>query len=105
MTVALAPNQLNRLRKLCGMLGSAHAGERAAAALKASELLAANKLSWGELLQVPAVVAPVAADRGPRTWRVVAGLLERGRAPSPKQSAWLAKICRRCGVPMWAGCA
>ena len=40
---------LARFRKLCGMLGSEHDGERAAAALKATELLKQSGTSWGEV--------------------------------------------------------
>lgn len=35
-----------KLAKVCGMLGSAHAGERAAAALKATALLSEMGLTW-----------------------------------------------------------
>jgi hypothetical protein len=122
MTVALAPDHLARLVKLLGKLGSAHPGERDAAAVKATELLAAHQLSWADLLHPP---VQAVADAGPRTWRVcaeevlthhyaalfqprevefLAGLLERARAPSPKQAAWLGKIAARCGVPRWEGC-
>jgi hypothetical protein len=120
---ALAPEALNRLIKLAGLLGSAHDGERAAAALKCSEFLALQGLTWSDLLQPPPVPVPQPGTAsGPRTWRVVAeeillnhygalfapreiefltGILQRGFAPTPKQAAWLAKIARRCGVPGW----
>lgn len=39
-----------KLAKICGMLGSAHDGERAAAALKASQLLGDLDISWNELV-------------------------------------------------------
>jgi hypothetical protein len=127
VNVALQPDDLTRLIKLAGMLASAHAGERAAAALKCTELLAAHGMSWADALQPPPVtqiVQVVQAPPGPRTWRVVAdellinhygalhqpnevaflsGLLQRGFAPSVKQAAWLGKICRRTGVPLWEG--
>lgn len=40
---------VERFRKVLGMLGSNHDGERAAAALKASEMLKAAGKSWGEV--------------------------------------------------------
>lgn len=40
---------LDKLRKIAGMLGSEHAGERAAAALKGTALLKAAGLSWGQI--------------------------------------------------------
>lgn len=39
----------DRFRKLCGMLGSEHDGERAAAALKATELLKASGKTWADV--------------------------------------------------------
>jgi hypothetical protein len=119
---ALAPEALSRLIKLAGLLGSAHDGERAAAALKCSEVLAVHGLTWVDVLQPASPVPQPATAPTPRTWRVVAeeilynhygallvpreiefltGLLQRGFAPTPKQAAWLAKIARRCGVPGW----
>ena len=47
MTAGNLPESLvDRLVKLCGMLGSAHDGERAAAGLKADQLLRENGLRW-----------------------------------------------------------
>lgn len=41
---------LLRLSRILGLLGSAHAGERASAALAAHRLLQASGRSWAELL-------------------------------------------------------
>jgi hypothetical protein len=41
---------LTRFRKVAGLLGSAHAGERAAAALKATEMLRTVGLSWDQVI-------------------------------------------------------
>jgi hypothetical protein len=46
----LAPDTLERLVKLLGMLGSAHDGERAAAGLKAHELVRRHGLTWSDIL-------------------------------------------------------
>ena len=47
---ALDPQTTERLAKLCGMFGSDHAGERAAAAAKAHELIRALQLTWADVL-------------------------------------------------------
>jgi hypothetical protein len=126
--MALSSDELTRLIKLAGLLASSHAGERAAAALKCTEFLASCGLTWADALEPPPVtqiVEVVQPPPGPRTWRVVAdellighyaalresevdfvtGMLARGYAPSIKQAAWLGKICRRCGVPIWEDAA
>ena len=41
------------MAKLCGLLGSSHSGERAAAALKADQLLKAHGLRWPDVICVP----------------------------------------------------
>jgi hypothetical protein len=46
----LGPDALERLVKLLGMLGSAHDGERAAAGLKAHELIRRHGLQWCDLI-------------------------------------------------------
>jgi hypothetical protein len=46
-----APSEvIERLRKICGMLGPEHEGERAAAVTRANELLAKHKLTWAEII-------------------------------------------------------
>lgn len=40
---------LDRFRKVCGLLSSEHVGERAAAALRATEMLRSAGLSWSEV--------------------------------------------------------
>ncbi len=46
----LSTSDRSRLASICGMLTSSHAGERAAAALKATEFLQARGLTWREAL-------------------------------------------------------
>jgi hypothetical protein len=75
----------DRLAKLCGLLGSPHEGERAAAALKATELLGAMKMSWADLVGAASGKAPpeptsFTTRRPPRpenTWQP--------RAPAPAE--------------------
>jgi hypothetical protein len=47
---ALGPNDADRLAKFLGMLGSAHAGERAAAGLKADKLVREAGLTWHQVI-------------------------------------------------------
>jgi hypothetical protein len=78
------------LLKLCGMLGSDYDGERAVAALKASEFLRAQALTWNE------VIPPAVPAKGTRN--------ATGPAfhPSERQAAcsidWRADLamCRNC---------
>lgn len=73
---ALPPEAIVRLAKLLGMLGSNHVGERAAAGLKATELLLANGVTWNDLIQQLNSPAPKhtynARSRHQPSWRVVA---------------------------------
>ena len=70
MNALLDPQIADRLAKLCGIFGSHHAGERAAAAAKADELVRSHRLTWFDLLlPQPIVVKPKKAAkwRKPRT--------------------------------------
>lgn len=49
---------LERFRKLAGLLGSDQVGERAAAALKCTEWLASHGLAWADV-SLPVVADPV----------------------------------------------
>ena len=48
--MALDPDTAAKLAKLCGMLGSDHVGERAAAAAKADELVRRHGLTWPQVI-------------------------------------------------------
>lgn len=54
---------LDKLRKIAGMLGSEHAGERAAAALKGTALLKAAGMTWGQIDLVKST-SPHMIDQG-----------------------------------------
>lgn len=43
-------NTVDKLAKICGMLGSSHDGERASAALLATQILSDLDLSWRDLV-------------------------------------------------------
>jgi hypothetical protein len=49
----LAPEAVERLCKLLGMLGSVHDGERAAAGRKAHELVQRHGLQWRDIIAPP----------------------------------------------------
>lgn len=57
----LPPSSLDRFVKICGYLGSDSAGERAAAAAKATELLRLHKMTWEEAVR-PKVELAVLRD-------------------------------------------
>jgi hypothetical protein len=56
----------DRLAKLCGMLGSAHDGERASAALKADQLLRQHRLRWPDVIRMPSLPPPT--EHPTRRW-------------------------------------
>lgn len=76
---------LERFRRLCGMLGSEHVGERAAAALKATAFLREHGLTWADV-QLPGVdevddlVAEIAAAEMARR-SAAARAAQAARAP------------------------
>jgi hypothetical protein len=101
----LAPDALDRLIKLLGMLGSAHDGERAAAGLKAHELIRRHGLSWPDILLAPPEtprkigwrdkLAACAAHRhslSARERAFVQSLANWRGTPTEKQLAWLDHI-------------
>jgi hypothetical protein len=51
MTLPLDPRTAERLAKLCGLFGSEHVGERAAAAAKADKLVRAQGLTWSQVIR------------------------------------------------------
>lgn len=53
----LANFDLSRFLKLCGMLASPNEGERASAALKASEMLKSADLTWQDVVKDAAALA------------------------------------------------
>ena len=50
MTAMLDPSTAERLAKLCSLFGSSYAGERAAAAAKAHDLMRRHGLTWGDVI-------------------------------------------------------
>ena|SRR5215211_6431774 len=107
-----------RLVKLCGMLGSEHDGERAAAAMKADQLLREHGLRWSDAIRLtphkPTHAPEPDDDVG--DWRAVCRACQRHAArlsdwelgflrsletfaePSAKQLSCLDRIARKVGV-------
>lgn len=113
----LSEDALDRFIRLAGMLGSDHAGERAVAALKATELLKTHRLTWAEVLEPLRALSKPERRRGPQeqpaAWREAVrfclkhanrltewerrflGSLERRRFVSQKQRDVLASILEK----------
>jgi hypothetical protein len=99
----LAPDALERLIKLLGMLGSAHDGERAAAGLKAHEFIRRHGLQWSDVIvvtpprigwreKVRACAAyPHLLNEKERAFVLQLATAWRG-TPTEKQLAWLNRI-------------
>jgi hypothetical protein len=64
VTPASATTTIARLVKVLGMLGSPHVGERAAAGLKADQLVKQLGLRWPDIIAVKRAPTTVAADGG-----------------------------------------
>jgi hypothetical protein len=106
------PSNAQRLAKLCGMLGSAHAGERAAAALKADQFVRSCGETWESVIvgrrQLPpphqsaldwrAMVDVCIANAdalAPKEKLFVQSMARWSGEPSPKQMTWLEGIFSR----------
>lgn len=81
--MALTLADIDKFSRICGMLGSVHDGERAAAALKATEFLQARSLTWADLIK--------ALPAGPRQTR------EAHWSDAPRTEAeWLQALKAHC---------
>jgi hypothetical protein len=95
--MGLDPQTADRLIKLLGMLGSVHAGERAVAGLKASQLLRERGLQWRDVIHAP--IADHTNFYGAQTetteedWEPTRRFcLQRARALTPKELGFLINI-------------
>src|SRR5262249_25523747 len=99
---------ITRLVKVLGMLGSAHAGERAAAGLKAHELIRRLGLRWDDVITLKSAVAGENDDNWKKMARhcaraelsikernFITNVLRWRSALSPKQRQWLEDIYER----------
>jgi hypothetical protein len=110
MSAALDQLTAERLAKLLGMCGSAHAGERAAAAAKADQLVRSLNLTWRDVIMAPPIaptetvewreMAEFCHARLPRLRlrdrEFIESILQSRRDElTEKQSAWLVDIHAR----------
>jgi NAD-specific glutamate dehydrogenase len=97
-----------RLVKVLGMLGSPHVGERAAAGLKAHELIRQLGLRWDDVITLKSAVAGenddnwkkmarhcARADLSIKERNFITNVLRWRSALSPKQRQWLEDIYER----------
>jgi hypothetical protein len=68
VTVPLTPTELERLRNICGRLGSDFDGERSTAALLATRLLKDKGLTWADVV-MPTPPAPYRPADRTQHWR------------------------------------
>jgi hypothetical protein len=106
MTTLLGPRTADKLAKLCGLFGSDHDGERAAAAQMADKLVKQHGLRWSDVISISrrvAIAAPISsADKIAFALRNIAALsiwerrflysVNGRRTLSPKQLAVLEQI-------------
>jgi hypothetical protein len=113
VTAVLDPRASSKLAKICGLLGSDHPGERAAAAAKADEMVRSLGLRWADVIGVPLVPADsISADDvnwrdalevciehvdelDPRSRAFVRVLAKWRGPPSEKQLQWLFDLYER----------
>jgi len=86
--MSLHETDLQKLTKLCGMLGSAHDGEIVAAARKATALLAARGATWAEAFQV----VPETVEASPAHYQQARELLAHKALLTPFERSFLIGI-------------
>ena len=109
-TTLLDPRVADRLAKLCGMLGSAHDGERAAAAALADALVREAGLTWRDVIKVPGAATNSGDWQRMAGWcrahhqkfnakerEFIAAMLTWRGELSPKQEKWLTDLFVRAG--------
>jgi hypothetical protein len=108
ITAGLDTQPAQRLVKLCGMFGSEHDGERAAAALKADELVRGLGLTWSDIFLKSAAILfrndwqRMAEYCHQHRWqlnererRFIEAMLNWQGEPSERQQQWLIDIYAR----------
>lgn len=92
----MTPADLERFRKIAGLLGSEHSGERAAAALKCTEFLASHGLTWADVT----VATPGAAPGRP--WEAGEAEMARRRAEVVREAYAAKEGMRKRNRERWA---
>jgi hypothetical protein len=96
---ALAPAILGRLARVCGLLGSDHIGERAAAAAQADRIVRAAGLTWPDILSPPNTSTAKVRKRhraGPTPGEILA---RHGERLTGWERGFLTSLIRQ---PMWS---
>lgn len=86
----MTPADLERFRKIAGLLGSEHEGERSVAALKASAFLKEHGLTWADV-----TVARVVGEADDVEMR-------RRREEVVREADWAKDVVRRRNRARWA---
>jgi hypothetical protein len=101
----LNPKTADHLAKICGMFGSDHGGERAAAARLADQHVKRLGLSWHDVIRVQVYWRTMAqtcrehlVEFNERARRFIADMTRRRGAPSEKQLEWLSALYDRIGT-------
>jgi cupin superfamily acireductone dioxygenase involved in methionine salvage len=111
MSTYLTSDEASRLAKLCGMFGSDHDGERAAAAAKADQLIRERGLTWRDVILLPSASSNLTSDwqrmaaycqahhpkLNAKELKFVRTMLNWRGEPSEKQAKWLTDIFVRVG--------
>jgi hypothetical protein len=102
--MTLTTNAAERLTKILGLLGSDHEGERAAAAIKAHELIQRLGLTWGDVISAPEdwrALAKRCRDRADDLaeyeFDFIQNICRRCNPPTEKQIRWLNSIAKKLG--------
>jgi hypothetical protein len=98
----LNPQAADHLRKLAGMFGSHHDGERAAAAKLADDFVRRLGLTWSDVIAVPEEWQAMAKfctdllhELNAREQDFIRGIAKLRRPPSDRQLDWLSDIHAR----------
>jgi hypothetical protein len=99
VTAVLDPKLTDRLAKICGLLGSDHAGKRAAAAAKADALVRSFGLRWTDVISVPLVPADSVSPDSVSWQDALAVCLDNIHDLDPRSRAFVQSLSRWRGEP------
>jgi hypothetical protein len=99
MTIVLNPKATDRLAKLCGLLGSDNAGERATAAALADRMIRELGLRWTDVISVPLVPAEPISPHDVSWQDALDVCLDRVDELDPRSRAFLQSLSRWRGEP------
>jgi hypothetical protein len=99
MAARLDDATADRLVKVLGMLGSDHAGERAAAGAKAAALVKAAGMTWRDVIAPSPPIIPQLENPTPDWRRMAAECHARRARLKPSELAFVAKIITWRGEP------